>query len=43
MPADVALSGRLDQARADDARSPEEVMERWRLAGGHVDLATRRA
>ena len=38
MPADVALSGRLDQARADDARSPEEAMERWRLAGGHVDL-----
>ncbi len=37
-PADVALSGRLDQARADDARSPEEVMEGWRLAGGHVEL-----
>ncbi len=39
-PADVALSGRLDQARTEDARSPEELMERWRLAGGHVDLAS---
>ena len=41
-PADVTFSGRLDQARADDARSPEEVMERWRCAGGHVDLVTSR-
>ncbi len=41
-PADVALGGRLDQARADDARSPEELMERWRRAGGHVDFATAR-
>ena len=41
-PADVVLGGRLDQARTEDARSPEELMERWRLAGGHIDLAVSR-
>ena len=37
-PVDVALTGRLDKARADGARSPEEAMEAWRRAGGHIDL-----
>ncbi len=38
VPADLVLNGRLARASADDARSPEEAMERWRRAGGHVDL-----
>ena len=41
--ADVILGGRLDRARLDDdARSPEEIMEAWRRAGGRLDLSEAR-
>ena len=37
-PIDIDLVGSLDRADAGDARTPEEAMEHWRLAGGRVDL-----
>ena len=35
---DVDLAGRLDRADIGAARTPEQAMELWRLAGGHVDI-----
>ena len=37
-PVEASLSGRLDRATAGDAQTPEQAMERWRLAGGRVDV-----
>ena len=41
-PADIALTGTLDQADVGDARTPEEAIETWRQAGGQVTLASGR-
>ena len=38
-PADLSVEGRLDHADAGPAATPEQLMERWRLAGGRVTLA----
>ena len=37
-PFSIALKGHLDRADVGDARTPEDAMEQWRIAGGHVDL-----
>ena len=37
-PGDLALAGRLDHAESGNARTPEQAMERWRLAGGLVQV-----
>ena len=35
-PVDVVLDGHLDHADVRETRTPEQAMERWRLAGGTV-------
>ena len=39
----IDLAGRLHHAVATDARTPEEMMENWRRAGGTLDLAPSQA
>lgn len=39
---DLRFVGRLDQADISDARTPEDVIDRWRRAGGHIDLTAAR-
>lgn len=41
-PADIEVIGRFDRADIGDARTPEEAMERWRQAGGRIDLGPSR-
>ncbi len=38
-PADVGLKGQLNRAHVEDARSPEEVIDAWRRAGGRLELS----
>lgn len=38
-PADVAFRGTIDHTDIGEARTPEEAMERWRVAGGRLRLA----
>ena len=38
-PYSIALDGRLDRADVGDAKTPEDAMEQWRIAGGRIDLA----
>lgn len=37
-PSDIDLVGRIDLSDLGDARTPEEALERWRQAGGRIDL-----
>ena len=39
----VDLAGRVHHAIASDARTPEEMLEHWRKAGGTLDLASSQA
>ena len=39
-PTDLHFVGQLDQTDIGDVRTPEEAMDRWRRAGGHVDLSS---
>ncbi len=35
----IALDGHLDRASIGDVTTPEDAMDRWRAAGGRIDLA----
>lgn len=37
-PVAASLAGRLHQADVGDVQTPEQAMERWRLAGGRIDV-----
>lgn len=37
-PVNVTAGGRLDNTEPSDARTPQEALEHWRQAGGHLDL-----
>lgn len=38
-PAEIVADGDITQARFDSGRVPADSLNRWRAAGGHVDLA----
>ena len=41
-PVAIDLVGRIDRVEIGDARTPEDAMERWREAGGRIDLGPSR-